>query len=145
MAITITNEGEQLLLGYMTGKVAAANFKLKLYTNSYTPTQTDTVASFTELGAVQSYVAKTLTTSSWNAATAGTGTGTSLSNKAQITYPQQSWTADGTGGAQTVQGYFITDSTGAICIGGEKFTSGQPFTTAGDLLKIDVALTLGTE
>lgn len=145
MPITIANEGEKLLLEAALGKVAAGNLKLKLYTNNYTPTHTDTTASFTELGAVQGYTAKTLTTSSWNAGTAGTGTGTSLSNKAAITYAQQTWTADGTGGAQTVYGYFITDNAGTTLLGGEKFAAGVPFTTAGDVIKIDPKLTLGTE
>lgn len=145
MAITIANEGEKVLLEAMVGKVAAGNLKLKLYTNNYTPTHTDTVAAFTEMGAVQSYVEKTLAPASWNAGAAGAGSGTSLANKASITYAQQTWTADGTGGAQTVYGYFITDNAGTTLIGAEKFAAPVTFATAGDTIKIDPKLTLSTE
>lgn len=145
MAITICNEGEKLLLEAMVGKTAAATLKLKLFTNNVTPGHADTVATYTEMGAVQGYTSKSLTTGGWNAGAAGTGTGTSLSNKASITYPQQQWTADGTGGAQTVYGYFITDSAGTTLVGAEKFAAPVTFSTAGDVIKIDPKLTLSTE
>lgn len=145
MTIKISNEGELLLLEAMVGKVAAGNLKLKLFTTNVTPGDADTVASYTEMGAVQGYSAKTLTTSSWNAGAAGTGTGTSLSNKASITYAQQTFTADGTGGAQTVYGYFITNNAGTVLMGAEKFAAPVAFTTSGDVIKIDPKLTLSTE
>lgn len=145
MAITISNEGEKLLLEAMVGKVAAANLKLKLFTNNVTPGHADTVATYTEMGAVQGYTAKTLTTSSWNAGAAGTGSGTSLSNKASITYAQQTWTADGTGGSQTVYGYFITDNAGTTLLGAEKFAAPVTFAVNGDTIKIDPKLTTSTE
>lgn len=145
MAITISNEGEKLLLEAAVGKTAAGNLKLKLFTSNTTPGHEDTVATYTEMGAVQGYTEKTLTTSSWNAGTAGAGSGTATSNKASITYAQQTWTADGTGGAQTVYGYFITDSAGTVLLGAERFASAQTFSTSGDLIKITPALTLSTE
>jgi hypothetical protein len=145
MTITVSNEGEKLLLEAMVGKTAAAALKLKLYTNNITPGQTDTVATYTEMGAVQGYAAKSLATASWAAGVAGTGTGTSLSNKASISYAQQTFTADGTGGAQTVYGYFITDNAGATLICAEKFGSPQTYSTSGDTIKITPVLTLSTE
>jgi hypothetical protein len=145
MAITISNEGEKLLLEAAVGKVAAGNLKLRLFTSNTTPGHADTVATYTEMGAVQGYAAKTLTMASWNAGTAGTGTGTATSNKASITYALQTWTADGTGGSQTVYGYFITDNAGTTLIGAERFASSQIFANSGDLIKIAPALTLSTE
>lgn len=145
MAITISNEGEKLLLEAMVGKVAAGNLKLKLFTSNTTPAHADTVATYTEMGSVQGYAAKSLAVASWAAGVAGTGSGTSLSNKATITYAQQTWTADGTGGAQTVYGYFITDNGGTVLLGAEKFSASQVFTTVGDLIKIDPKLSLSTE
>lgn len=145
MTINISNEGEKLLLEAMVGKVAAGNLKLKLFTNSHTPAGDDDVSDYTEMGAVQGYTAKTLTTSSWNAGAAGTGTGTSLSNKASITYAQQTWTADGTGGSQTVYGYFITDSAGTTLVGAELFSAPVTFGTLGDVIKIDPKLTCSRE
>lgn len=145
MTIVVSNEGEKVLLEAMVGKVAAGALKLKLFTNNVTPGQTDTTATYTEMGAVQGYAAKSLATASWNAGVAGAGTGTSLSNKASIGYPQQTFTADGTGGAQTVYGYFITDNAGTTLICAEKFSSPQTYSTAGDTIKITPNLTLGTE
>lgn len=145
MSIVVSNEGEKLLLEAMVGKVAAATLKLKLYTNNVTPGHTDTAATYTEMGAVQGYTEKSLTTSGWNAGTAGTGTGTSTSNKASIEYPQQTFTADGTGAAQTVYGYFITDSAGTTLVCAEKFSTPQTYASSGDAIKITPKITLGTE
>lgn len=145
MAFVFTNEGEKMLLERSVGKVAAGSLKLKLFTNDYTPVHDDVVADYTEMGAVQGYTEKTLTTAGWNAATAGTGVGTSLSNKAQITYPQQQWTFDGTGGSVTVYGYFITDDGETVLLGAERFTSSQLVSSSGDLIKVTPGLTGATE
>lgn len=144
MAITISNEGEALLLEAMVGKTAAGNLKLKLFVNNYTPTHTDTTASFTEMS-TQGYAAITLTTTSWNAASAGTGSGTSTSNKASISYAQQTYTFDGTGGSTTVYGYYITDNAGTTLVGSEKFSTAKTVVNNGDAIKITPALTLSTE
>lgn len=145
MAFVISNEGEKVLLEAAVGKTAAGALKLRLYTNNYTPTHTDTVASYTEMGAVQGYSLKTLATASWNAGVAGTGTGTATGNHASIDYAQQTFTADGTGGAQTVYGYFITDSAGTTLIGGEKFATAKTYSLAGDAIKITPKFLLSTE
>jgi hypothetical protein len=145
VAIVISNEGEALILSTAVGKTAQQNWKLRLFTNDITPAHDDVAADYTEVGAVQGYAAKTLTTSSWNAATAGTGVGTSAVNKAAITYAQQTYTADGTGGSQTVRGYFITDNAGTTLIGAERFASDQTWADSGDLIKVTPALTCGTE
>ncbi len=145
MTITVSNSGEKLLLDAAVGKVAAGNLKLKLFTNDVTPAHDSVAGTFTEMGAVQGYTEKTLTTTGWNAGTAGTGTGTSLSNKAAITYPQQQWTFDGTGGTVTVYGYFITDAAGTTLLGAERFATAQTVSASGDIIKIDPKLTLSTE
>ena len=145
MTIKVSNEGEKLLLEAAVGKVAAASLKLKLFTNNVTPGDADTVATYTEMGAVQGYAAKTLTTGGWNAGVAGTGTGSATANKASIDYPQQTWTFDGTGGSVTVYGYIITDNAGATLVCAEKFSAPQVIATAGDTIKITPKLTLGTE
>lgn len=145
MAIVVPNEGEKILLEAAVGKTAAGNLKLKLFTNNYTPAQDDVIADFTEMGAVQGYTEKTLTPAGWNAGAEGTGVGTSTSNKASISYPQQTFTADGTGGAQTVYGYVIMNDAETKVICAERFSSPQSFSTAGDTIKITPVLTLGTE
>jgi hypothetical protein len=145
MAIVISNEGEALLLEYAMGKTAAADQKLRLYTNDYTPLHTSVVASFTEMGAVQGYTLKTLTTTSWGAATPGTGTGTSTSNKASIAYAQQTFTADGTGGSQTVYGYFVTDNAGTTLLYAERFSTAKTYANVGDAIKITPGITNSQE
>lgn len=145
MTMVVTNGGEKLLLEAMVGKVAAGDLKLKLFTNDYTPAQDDVPGDFTEMGAVQGYAAKTLSPASWNAGVEGTGTGSAAANKAYIEYAQQTFMADGTGGAQTVYGYFITNNAGTVVVAAERFGSAQTFAIAGDLIKITPKLTCGTE
>lgn len=140
----VSNEGEKLLLEAALGKVAAGNLKLKLFTNNVTPGHADTVATYTEMGAVQGYSEKTLTTSTWNAASAGTGTGVANSNKASITYPQQIFSFDGTGGAVTVYGFFITDSAGTTLLGAERFSTAKSVANNGDAIKITPQVRLFT-
>jgi len=144
MALIVPNEGELILLEAAVGKTAAGNTKLKLYTNNYTPAHDDVVGDFTEFGAVQGYAEKTLAPASWNAAAAGTGTGSSDSNKASITYPQQTWTFDGTGGDVTVYGYYITNDAEDKVIVAEKFATAQTVSASGDVIKVTPRLTLGT-
>lgn len=146
MAFVVSNEGEAFLAANMVAKTNNGGWKLKLFTSNTTPSQTDTVATYTEMGAVQGYTPKTLAGASWNVAVAGTGTGTSTTNEASIDYPQQTFTADGTGGAQNVYGYFITDSAGTTLIGAERAPAPpQPFTTAGDVIKITPKLFVGSQ
>jgi hypothetical protein len=145
MAGIIPNEGEKILLEAMVGKTAAGNLKLKLFTNNYTPAHDDVIADYTEMGAVQGYTEKTLTPAGWNAGVEGTGIGTSSANKAYIEYPQQTFTADGTGGAQTVYGYVIMNDAETKVIAAERFSSPQTYATSGDSIKITPKLTLGTE
>ena len=145
MTFVLCNEGEKILLEAALGKVAAGALKLKLYTNDYTPVHTSVVADFTEMGAVQAYAEKTLATATWIAGVAGTGVGSAASNKASITYPQQTFTADGTGGAQTAYGYFITDNAETSLIGGERFSAAKAYASVGDIIKITPALRLGNE
>lgn len=144
MAFVLSNEGEKLLLDAATGKVAAGDLKLKLYTNDYTPAHDDVVGDYTEMGSVQNYTEKTLAPASWNAATAGTGSGTANANKATATYGQQTFTADGTGGSQTVYGYFITDDAGTTLLGAEKFATAKTYANNGDAIKITPTIRLST-
>lgn len=145
MSFKISNWGEALLLGCALGYAAAGTLKLRLYTNNVTPTDNDTVGTYTEMGAVEAYAAKSLAPGSWAAPVAGTGSGTSLSNKASISYPQQVWTADGTGGSVTVYGYFITDSGGTNLVGAEKFPAPVTVSINGDVIKVTPNITNATE
>ena len=144
MAGIIPNEGEPVWLEAMVGKTAAANTTLCLFTNNYTPIDTTVLADLTEMGAVQGYVAKTLTMASWGSAVAGTGTGTGTSNQASIAYPQQAWTFDGTGGTVTVYGYHIKSGGGKL-LGAELFTTPQVVVNNGDFIKVTPTLYFGRQ
>lgn len=145
MAGIIPNAGEVVLLEAQVGKTAAGNMKLKLFTNNYTPIDTSVIGDFTEMGAVQGYTEKTLTMATWGAAAAGAGTGTLTAAKASIAYPQQTFTADGTGGSQTVYGYVITNNAGTIAIAAERFASAKVYVNVGDAIKITPTLLFSRE
>ena len=144
MAFVVSNEGEKLLIEAALGKVAAGALKLKLFKVDVTPGHADTVATYTEAD-FTGYAAITLATASWNAGTAGTGTGTALANKAYIDYAQQTFTMGTPGTTNTVYGYYVTDNAGTTLIGAEKFTTSKPMLLAGDAIKITPKFTLGTE
>ncbi len=143
MAFVVSNEGEKLLLEAAVGKVAAANLKLKLFKNNVTPGHESTVATFTEAD-FTGYAAITLTTTSWNAGTAGTGTGTALANKATIDYAQQTFTMGVPGTTNTVYGYFITDTAGTTLVGAERFAASQSMSLSGDSIKITPKVAFST-
>lgn len=146
MAFVLTNEGEKLLLEAATGKTAAGNLLLKLYKNNYTPTHTDNMAGNPYTApAFTGYADKTLTTSSWNAATAGTGSGTSLSNKASITYAAQTFTVSATAGTDVIYGYYITNSGSTVLVGAEIFSTAKNMQILNDAITITPTLTLSTE
>ena len=144
MAFTTSNSGEKLLLDAAVGKVAAANLKLKLFKNDVTPSHESTTATFTEAN-FTGYAEITLTTTSWNAGVAGTGTGTALANKASIDYVQQTFTMGVPGTTNVIYGYYITDTAGTTLLGAERFAASQSMALSGDSIKITPKLTLSTE
>jgi hypothetical protein len=144
MAFVYSNEGEKLLLEAAVGKVAAGALKLKLFRNDVTPGHADTTATFTEAN-FTGYSAATLATASWNAATAGTGTGTALANKAAIDYAQQTFTMGTPGTTNTIYGYYITNNAETVLLGAERFSTAKSMAVNGDAIKITPKLTTGTE
>ena len=52
------------------------------------------------------------------------------------TYAQQTWTFDGTGGSQSVYGYFVTDVTSGLLLWSEAFASVKTVTYNGDQILI---------
>lgn len=143
MTMKIPNVGEAFLLEAMLGKTAPGSLTLCLYTSNTTPADTDVLGTYTEMGAVQGYTSKTLSTGSWGSATAGTGTGTSSPAQATIAYPQQTWTFDGTGGAQTVYGYFL--KSGSILVLVERFAGSVAIANAGDTIKVTPQIQFSTQ
>lgn len=114
MALLVPDVGEVEMLSRIVNKKATGDLKLHLYSNNYTPVEGSLLANFTECNAA-GYAAITLTGASWTVATT---TGTT-----EATYAQQTFTFTA---AQTVYGYYITDSGSTILVWAELFT-GAPF------------------
>jgi hypothetical protein len=114
MPLLVPDVGEVELLSRMLNKGATGDVILRLYSNNYTPVEGATVASFTQCTAA-GYAAKTLTGASWAVATnAGT---------TEASYAEQIFTFTA---AQTVYGYYVTNSANTIALWAEIFT-GAPF------------------
>lgn len=134
MAIILTDQGAtRILTRYFKGTAKtnslalahADNFLLKLYINNQTPSDTDTLASYTQVTENDGgYASKELIAANFTVST--------VSNIAQVAYAQQQFvfSAGLTAGA-TIYGYFIVDSDN-ILIYAER--ASQPFTPveAGD-------------
>jgi hypothetical protein len=130
MAIVIANTGKDATLGYLTNKVTVPeNLILRLYTNDIIPSEFDTSATYTEVGAVAGYTSKTLTGATWVIA------------GATASYPSQTWTFIGSVG--NIYGYYATRETTGDLVFAERFSAG-PYNvaTAGDNISVTVNLEL---
>lgn len=138
MAGIVPTEGENRILSRALHDVVPtnANLTLKLFVNDYTPVDGSTNASFTEM-TTQGYTAKTLTAATWTVAQNG-------SNEAEGTYPQQTWTFDGTGGSTVIYGYYIIDENNVVWFA-ERFASSYTAVNNGDILRITPTVTLSKE
>jgi hypothetical protein len=121
MAALIPQVGDQKLLQDCLSN--GSNWTLKLYTNNssgtgYTPTATDTAATYTE-ASITGYTAQTLTRSvsgsTWSTPTTATPSVSNYNGTTGVTF-----TVTGSG---TVYGYFIVDATSGTLITAEKFSS----------------------
>jgi len=115
MPLVIANVGELELLDKMLKDALTVdeNYTLKLFTNNVTPDQASIASTFTE-ATFTGYSAKALTRTAWSAAT-------TVSNKAQSSYSQQSWTCGATG--DTIYGYYVIAATSTVLLWAEKFDS----------------------
>lgn len=131
MTLRIPNEGEVAFLGTALGKTAVEALTLRLFTNNVTPSDTDTIATYTE-AAGSGYAAVGLTASNW-VLTAGA--------PSDATYPEITFTF--TGALGNVYGYFITGDTSSDVWWAEAFTGG-PFDVQanGDQIKVTPIITL---
>lgn len=132
MTIVVVNNGEVVALSLLTNKVTTTeNLVYRLFTNNYTPAETDTAGTYTE-AAGGGYAAKTMTGASW------TVTG---GDPSSATYAQQDWTFTGAlTGSATIYGYYVTRATTADLILAEVFTSFQPL-NSGDKILLTPAIT----
>jgi len=132
-ALLAPQPAEDVMLQNILNKTAPQTLKMKLYTSNTTPGETDTEATYTEMGAVQGYVEVSLTPGSWTI-TPG--------NPTSAAYPQITWTFTA-GGPTSVYGYYVVQTTSGKIMWAERF-SGAPFVVQnnGDQIQITPQITL---
>ena len=126
MALIVQRTGQTAALSYLTGKnTSPENLVYHLFATNVTPSETDTVGTYTE-AAGGGYASKTLTGASW------TVTAATPSNAA---YAQQTWTFTGALTTNpTVYGYYVTRvSTGDLMLS-EAFTAFTPANNGDQIL-----------
>jgi hypothetical protein len=134
MALVIHTVGERTALDVW---FAVEDFQLHLYSNDYTPSQADSIGSYTEVsGASTGYAAKTLAKGSWGAAS------TDGSQHTTKTYAAQTFNFTGAGCPVTVYGYYVTTAAGVLLWGEKVYAAGQSF-PAGSSLTITPTFELG--
>lgn len=134
--LVLSNVGELELLDKMLKDALAVdeNYTLKLFTNNVIPDQSSVAGTFTE-ATFSGYVAKTLVRSGWSAAT-------TVSNKAQSSYSQQSWTCGLTG--DTIYGYYVIGETSTVLLWAERFASPRIVANT-DILNVIPVFTFNSE
>jgi hypothetical protein len=114
--------------------ITPGNQTLKLFVNNYAPDDTTVAANLTEMS-TNGYAAKTLTTTSWVVTAGATG------QPASAAYATQTWTFTNSGGANTVYGYFIIDSTTGLLLWVEAFAAAKVVANTGDQIIITPTIT----
>jgi hypothetical protein len=99
----------------MLNFTASSDVEMHLYTNNYTPTETDTLANYTE-SVASNYTGVRLVGTAWTVAS-GASAG------ATATYAQHSFNFSA---ADTIYGYFVTSQQKQVLLWSERFTGG-PF------------------
>ncbi len=136
--LEVFTQGETITLEALLNVTAPKNLRVLLFTNNHAPAEGDTEASFTEMGAVQSYAYVDLTAGSW------VGSGSAPRSYA---YPQITWTFTA-GGPTSVYGYVVVQRSAGgaseLAVWAESFSgSGGPFVVqnAGDQIKVTLNIT----
>lgn len=131
MPMLIPNGGEVIDLSYLVNKATPENLVLRLFTNNITPSETDTVATYTEATG-GGYAAITLTGATWTVTAGAPST---------ASYPQQTFTFTGALTTNTtIYGYYMTRATSNDLVLAETFTSFTPANN-GDNVKITPQIT----
>lgn len=140
MALTLADLGaDQILKGYFINSwPASRDWKLRLFSNDFTPGQGTVLGDYTQVTG-GGYVVKDVTCgSSWVV--------TPANDPSDAIYSEITWTFTGTiGGSGIVYGYYLEDNNGStgVAIYGERLAT--PFTPQnnGDTLKITLKFQLG--
>lgn len=134
MALTVPNDGEEIILQNFLNKVGPQDQKLRLYkTTDVTISETSVTADFTE-ATFTGYAEAALSGASW---TITPGAPSSAS------YAQQTFTSSADQAAQVIYGYYVVQTTSGKLLWAERFTDG-PYTIAnnGDAIKVTPNFTM---
>ena len=134
MALIVPNSAEGFILGYIVGTETPEALTIRLFDNDYTPTETDTVAAYTEV-----------TGSNYAGISLGTpGNWTITDGEPSLAeHTQVSWTFDANANqVGNVYGYYVTRDTSNDLVWAERFTNG-PYNiqTENDQIRITPRLT----
>ena len=131
MALLVPNASEVEILEYIFNKQSPEDLDIRLYTNDYTPLETDTISNYTEATG-GGYALIQLASANWTIVPG---------NPSQGTHTQVTWTF--TGSVGNVYGYYITRRTTGDLMWAERFTNG-PFNIQnnGDEIRITPRLSL---
>jgi hypothetical protein len=127
--LVFTQTGEVVALQNIVNNTAPQSLVLRLFSNNYTPSSTDTVSNYTELSGY-GYSSVALTPSNFTFTQGNPVTGT---------YPQITFTF--TGAAGLIYGYFVTQASSGNLIFANRF-SNAPISIANNGDQIRVTLTL---
>lgn len=111
MSLVISNSSEVILLRYILNHTAPTDVVLHLYSNNVTPTESDTISTYTESVAA-GYSSVELTGTDW--------TVSSVAGLATATFATQTFTFSG---AATIYGYYVTDNSSTTLLWAERFTA----------------------
>jgi len=130
MALIVPNSAEAFILGHILKGGLPEDLDIRLYTSNTTPTETDTILTYTEATG-GGYAAIQLTAASWVITEGEPSLGE---------HPQVSWTFTGIVG--NVYGYYVTRRTSGDLVWAERFTNGPyDIQTASDQIRVTPRLT----
>ncbi len=135
MALVVPDLGELKLLERLLNNTdGSIDLLLRLYTNSPSLGNNTVTADFTEATGGW-YTEKTLSTGTWSVSI--------VSNKAEATFSQQTWTV--TGATVSITGYYVVFDDGSDTIAwAEDFSGGPRTLNATDVLKVTPLFQLST-
>lgn len=120
MALVVPNQGEQIMLGLITGKVQysnTTNLVIRLFTNNTTPNERSNTSSFTE-ASFPGYSGISLPGNSWTISTNTT------SNTTSASYAAVSFILNGTQPSSiNVYGYYVTYGANGGVMWADRFPS----------------------
>lgn len=131
MALLVPNGAEDIMLQYIVNKDTPEDLIIRLYSNDVTPSESDTVGTYTEVTG-GGYAAITLVPANWTI-TPGTPTN---GEHVQVTFSF-------TGGVGNVYGYYVTRQVGGELMWSERFSNAPfPINNNGDEIRITPRFTL---